>query len=220
MLYIEDVFELIAEKLLSKDKKNFDGLLSDDWSIKFVCSVNEQITNDHPLSTEQAKVVVRMIQDVHGFLADYGDADLTEMQKLLSHPRFKHEPYQSTYIPKEVRHIGSNLLAFRFKYQPAIIKDIHSISKISHYGSKPYFDYNLKLWIVPVISTNFRRVKEVINDHRFGTNDATDLWLTKAKNSYDAPSIIFIEDDLCVATVCANEMLAFWMVNSVGAEPV
>src|ERR1700733_14009353 len=102
MLYVEDVFEAIAMRLLSSDKEGFDTILNDHWRRKFIESVFTQIERGRPLSTEQAKIVLNIIKDVETYLIKYGDADQEELSKLFVYPRYRQEPYQSTIIPKEV----------------------------------------------------------------------------------------------------------------------
>lgn len=219
MLYVEDVFETIALRLLSADKEGFDTILSDHWRRKFVESVFAQIERGRPLSTEQAKIVLGMIKDVEAYLVRYGDADQEELSKLFVYPRYRQEPYQSTVIPKEVRHIGSNILAFRFKYNTAIINDIRNLQrKTTH--MPPYFHREYKVWIIPVTHTNFDEVKQIMREYKFNSDEATDRWLNMAKDSRGKPSTFEIKEGLVVAKVNDNEIMGQWMQNALGAEPI
>jgi hypothetical protein len=219
MLYVEDVFEAIALRLLSANKEGFDAILNDHWRRKFIESVFAQIERDRPLSTEQAKIVLSIIKDVEAHLVRYGDADQEELSKLFVYPRYRHEPYQSTIIPKEVRHVGSNILAFRFKYNTAIIADIRNMQrKTTHMPA--YFNREHKVWIVPVTHANLAEVKQIMREYKFTTDEATDRWLNMAKDSCGKPSTFKIKEGIVVAKVNDNEIMGQWMQNALGAEPI
>jgi hypothetical protein len=219
MLYVEDVFERITCRLLSNDAKGFDNLANDQWRCRFIESVWNQIEGGRGLSTSQAKIVLDIIKNLETYLVEYGDATQADLNNMFKWPRYRKEPYQSIILPKEVRHIGSNLLVFRFKYNSEILKDIKNIVRKSTHMS-PMFNQRFKVWIIPVFRSTMRDVRQLIREHRFSSDAATDRWLNMAKESYDKPSTVQIQDDVCVAKVHDNPIMALWMENALDAEPV
>lgn len=219
MLYIEDLFEIVAETLLSDAKNGFEGHLNDTWSRNFVTSVFEQIERGSSLSSEQAKIVLMMIAEVSPYLVKHKLADEDQLDALILSPKFRKEPYESKKIPKEVRHVGLNILAFRCKRIKPIIDDFYAIQRKSAY-MPPYYDFGLNLWIVPVTRNNIRDVIQLMRRHNFHSDEATDRWISMARESYNQPSTFTMEENIVVAKVYDNPIMALWMRNALEAEPI
>jgi len=218
-LYIEDVFETIANKLLSYDSRDFNGIVSDTWTKTFISSVFDQMQRGKAFSTEQVKVIIEIIKKTEKFLIEYNDYTSSDLKKLINYPKFRQQPYKSIVIPREVRHMGLNLLGFRFKYNPEIVREFKELQKLSH--ATPYFDKNFNIWFLPVSRHNIDTAIHIIKEYRFSTDIATDRWLMLAKESHDKASVFEIhEDNIVTARVTDNEILALWMRNSLGAEPI
>ena len=218
-LYIENILETIANNLLSGNEQNFNGVISDKWTIRFIASVYDQIDREKALSTEQVKVILGIIKKVEDLLVEYKLYTKIELQAILANPKFIREPYKSTFIPREVRHLGLNLLGFRFKYNPDIVSDLKLIRQRNMH-SAPYFDSKHGLWIFPVTRNNLRDAIDLIKSHRFSTDVATDRWLALAKQSHGMVSVFELHENIVVAKVKDNEILALWMQSSLGAEPL
>jgi hypothetical protein len=217
--YVEDLFETIAEEVLSGNQNCFGGHFSDKWSQSFITSVYSQIERGSSISTEQAKIILRMISQAETYLIENGFATQEKLSDMMIWPKYRKEPYQSKKIPKEVRHIGSNILAFRFKRIKEIMDDLNYISSKSFFA-QPFYDHNFNLWLVPVIRSNLPLVINLIRKHNFYSDEATDRWLKLARESRDMPSTFKIEDNIVVAKVYDNPIMALWMENVLAAEPI
>jgi hypothetical protein len=184
-----------------------DFLFDDPWTVQFMESVNERIANNRPLSSNQSRTILNIIHKVKSYVPSYGICTAEELDEILRHPKFKIEIYESSNIPNEVRHIGSNYLAFRFKFDPAIMRDILSLNE----NYRPYFVREAKVWVVPVVHNNYYTVNHIIKNYKFSMDDACREWMKLAAKSVNQPSALAVNDNLIIANVCDNEPLGLWM---------
>jgi len=222
-MLVEDVLKLIADRLNKHYavEQRFYGVLDDDWHASFIQSVNAHAERGRPLSTEQSKIVLKIITKVRTYLISYGDITSDTVDGLLASPNHRQPLYQSTNIPKEVRHIGSNLLGFRFKYNELIISDIKALSALS-ISQAAYFEGTMRIWVVAVTRASLQPIKSLIKKYRFGVDCSTENWFHLLQYSLDKESSVFVDEetDLIVVNVCDNELLAHWVSHVAGGEPI
>jgi predicted nucleic acid-binding protein len=224
---VEDGLELLA-KLLKVDDYGIqfvDAVSTEqNWDLRFVTNVVAYIRKDKPLSTEQSKIVLKMLKR---FERKMVVAELVEEQKirnLIEFPTYRHTPYTSASVPREVRYIGDNCLAFRFKMNDVIKNDIKRLrpkgtGMIEKYN---WFHSQHRVWVVPVTRDTIKPVQELISKHRFGFDDEVVEYLVRASNSLDQPAGFAVDPEvgLISAEVGDNELIAWWVQNVLNGEVV
>lgn len=218
---VEDALELIFNLHLTKSKL-FERVLSDPWYSRFISNVYMHVAENKPLSTEQARIVLKLVARLRPHLIEHRVAHADTIDRLLSHPVYRRLPYQSSNIPREVRYIGDNCVAFRFKYNDVILEAIKSLRKKNEYFADDLtrFDFTARVWIVRVTRDTLDPIFKIIKEHRFQFDDATLDYLTLASNSKGKPSTFVYdpESGRIVANVCDNEIVATWVRNVLRGE--
>ena len=211
---VEDLLATLATLIQT------DRLQCSDWHHSFVANVNEHAQSGRSLSTEQCRILLQFANRVSDQIVAAGVSN-SELQHVIAYPSYRNPPYTSSKIPKEVRHIGSNILGFRFKYNEMIVEDIKSMRDVT-YISSPYFNGEFRLWMVPVTRETFKLVKKIIHDHRFEVDQATEDFLALSGASVGKSSTLVVDSEsgFTLGNVCANEMLSLWLTNVVGAMHV
>lgn len=226
-MYVEDLFIALHDKLVGRYWFGFDGELDSDWHRNFISNVTSHIVTGHALSTNQSKTILKLIAKVRRCLVAYGMATEDDIDNMLAHPEHRRPLYESTTVPREVRHLGDNLLGFRYK-QNDIIKQ-----RIVQFGTPeqeswmaasrdnnakliaaPHFDWQHRIWIVPVFRHNLPAIISLIQEYRFGMDGPTIAYLRLASHSFDKPSTFtLIAPDIISGNVCDNPLLAGWAIE-------
>lgn len=226
-MYVEDLFRKIRDKLTDlgllfqpKAKPPFNGLLDDKWHHEFVESLGGYIDQNRPMSTKQGARALKIIETVRIHLVEYGWITDVAINQMLERPQFRNEPYESKYVPKEVRYLGSNLLAFRFKKNDEYRRTLKAFSSPKkhdhdyHVISVPFrYDWTHRVWIISVHRFNVLGIIEFINRERIGLDQLTADYLKLAKKSFDEPSRFFLNEDILLANVCDDPLLAGWITE-------
>src|SRR6185437_12445674 len=132
-----------------------------------------------------------------------GWASQEQIVSLLANPQYQQSLYEASYVPREVRYLGGNLIAFRFKGDKELIDKIATLSQapltswlhggvvqgMSKYqldreatvATKRRYDYLYKISIVPVYRFNLKTITDIIATHRFKTDDMILTYLRKAR---------------------------------------
>lgn len=241
-MHVEDIFLKIRDRLFDKksqlkslfkgDSKPFNGALDDDWIKSFVESVGSHIDMGKALSTRQSEMILKIIRKVKPYVAE-------NLDSVIENPTYRLPLYKSTFVPKEVRYIGGNLLAFRFKYNPELFKRLQKICDVKkaswftddiyvdmesyrNITPKSYFDQKYNIWIVPVYRYNLQPILALITEERFGKDIDVEDYLRLVQKSIDKPSIFYIdtEFDVIRANVCDNPLLACWITEIAEGIPL
>lgn len=231
MIFVEDALVAIRNKLLFQPQC-FTTLLNDTWYQSFITSVAAQCDAGRRLSTNQSRIVLKIIQRVSSALIGYHIATEGDVEQLLSNPQYRLELYESApRVPSEVRYLGNNLLGFRCKADEhlttkiqeagVLVEHIHSsypTYRAYHVRSRSRFNWALKIWIVPVYSSNLATIRRLISDH-FQTDQSVRDYLNLCEHSIDVCSTAILLDDdppILVANICDNALLADWMTAIAG----
>lgn len=243
-MYVEDLLIKIRDKLtidipqfpsqvrISRGRA-FNGLL-DEWSHDFILSVSKHVTEGRALSTKQAEIVLKIIGKLQSPLVDYGwlrDPDLTSM---LAEPQYKLPLYESIHIPKEVRYLGDNLLAFRCKTNgdlsmaiknlghPQSTPWLHRLHLSSHERARQTivatnvrYDWYHKIWVVPVYRFNLKAITDLMATHRLKPDDITVEYLKAARRAFDKPAEVSVcdEHEAILVHVPDDPLLAGWLTE-------
>jgi hypothetical protein len=144
-----------------------------------------------------------------------------DLDQMLCQPQYRRALYESRHLPREARHLGDNLLGLRFKPHEAIIERIKALGKPEETGwtrsreiaPKPQFDWDHRLWIVPVMHYNVLDIFALLNEFRFDLDPATIDYLRLARQSRDRPSAVGCMQDTLVVRVCDHPILAGWITE-------
>ena len=225
-MYVEDLLLAIRDRLyFERFSHGFDGLVS-DWHRNFVTDVSSHIEAGKQLSTNQSTVILKLIAKVRKPLVHYGMATDADIDDILRHPEFRRPLYESPNIPREVRYLGDNILGFRFKQNDmiaALVRDLGrpaptdckfdwaKMRKLNDLLPRPQFNWQHRLWVVPVLRHNLSRIVKLINEYRFDVDPSATAYLRLARDSLDRPSAFTLADEVILGNVCDNPLLAAWV---------
>ena len=219
MLTVEDCLEVLNSIVGHKTKYGFT--IQDKWDRQFISDIAKHTSSGSNMSTTQADVIVKLIDRYRLHLSSVGIREI-ELKHLLTAPIFRKNPYQSTPIPREVRYIGGNYLAFRCKFNSNIVDDLKLLRndmRLLRY-QYPIYNQEYKLWIVPISSLNLDRVMSVIKRYKFDFDSGVENFLLEVTNTIGATPTIDIVDDSIEVVVQDDILLAEWTKLMVGFENV
>lgn len=225
-MYVEDLFIKIAERLNEVRPRHalFGGLLDGEWHRSFISNVSSHILAGNQLSSNQSKTILKLIAKVRVHLVAYGMATDEDISCMLIQPDHRRPLYASMEIPREVRHLGDNLLGFRYKQNDLITKRIKTLGDPPmatgltykmELIERPHFDWQTRIWVVPLFRHNLEAVISLIKEYRFGIDALTASYLRLASTSLDKPSTFAFnhDNDLIIGTVRDNPLLAAWITQ-------
>ncbi|RYF02693.1 MAG: hypothetical protein EOO77_32240 [Oxalobacteraceae bacterium] len=217
---VEDAIEILGYQL---NRGLFSIEHHDEWAYKFVTNVSEYTKRDKPLSTEQARIILKVIRRTRDYLIANGVPEY-EIDSLLLNPQYRQAPYPSANVPREVRFLGDNLLGFRFKRNDAIALSIQGLSAAK--TDSPYrlstiwFHRDYRVWVVPITRHNLDDAMDVIRDHRFAFDDAVADYLTACSNHRGRPAAFAADDQMIAGQIYDCEVLAWWTRTVLGGSLV
>lgn len=208
-MYVEDALDYLA-RLYPKRLRYAAMLALRDgdpaaWTRRFVADVQDRVKKGGSLSSKQAAIVLRLLAENRDAMVGIG-ASADALDDLIACPVYRNEPYESVNLPREVRYIGGNRLAFRFKYIEDIVGSLKGLRELNRVGDALY-DGRRKLWIVAVNRFNFDSVIKLIGSYHFHIDHAALEWLAKAAASRDCRSSFRLEGDRISASILDCEVL-------------
>lgn len=211
ILFVEDVVQVISASL--DDGETYAGLIRGEWYVNFITNMANHVRNKKQLSTEQAKMILKIIEKIKNRIISLGQFKKHEIDDLLKNPIYRKTLYQSSNVPREVRFIGNNILAFRFKYDPLLRRDVKNIKN-------SYFEPINKLWLVPVTRDTIDAINDLIDDGKFSMDNLTNLYLTECRDGgKDRPSFkIDEETDIIVSKIPNDILISNWIVEVLDGE--
>lgn len=220
-MYVEDILLFIHHNLISRyGSQSFDGLLHGAWYQNFIASVAQHICNDRALSSNQSHTILKLVRRVRSQLIKLG-TDAAELDRLLAKPEHRQPPYESSRRPREARYLGNNMVALRCKVDGLLIAHIKALGMdegLTHCNgilrSRPRFEWTQKLWIVSVHRYNLQSLRTLLQEHRFHLDQILIDYLALCQASVDQSSTITrMDDDVLIANVCDDDILASWMTT-------
>jgi len=201
----------------------------DGWSINFVVSLNDQaIGRGKALTTQQARVLMRIIREQRDNLIAKDLVDKWQIDQFLAHPAYRRPVILSTKFPREARYMGGNIIAFRFKLDEMVRAAIKAIATApdatfiiegmggSIYGSRgPWFDGETRLWLVPVTRATLPAIMNIIHRYDFGFDKATLDYLELCENSKGTKSTAMMSADggRIFINICDDDPLLAWAMH-------
>lgn len=210
MLYVEDLLNGLVAILAS-------NRISDQWRANFIGSVHYQVQTNRQLSTSQGATIVQIASAYKTSMAEILKIPISDITQAIASPKFKNQPYISSVIPREVRYLGSNKLAFRYKNDQSISYDIKACRPDNwfHDAHKPKFYNEYKIWIVPVSESNLEKIQTIIRQYKFDFDNEVLEYLTLCTNSINAKSTFILDagTNIIYANICNNPMLEYAITN-------
>jgi len=210
-MFVEDALQIIATRI----ERNQLGKVSiSDWHCNFIKNVHQYVLNGRPLSTEQSKIIIKLIEKISRHLISIGDMSQKDIDELLFSPTHRRIPYLSSNIKKEARYLGANFIGLRFKFNEMIMKDIRELAEKTDFAI-PWFDRSKRIWIIPVIEINLENIRLLISKHRFEIDTTLRDYFLLLSSSRNKESSFIYDEDSCkiLSNVCDNEFLSLWIKN-------
>jgi hypothetical protein len=186
----------------------------DPWKANFIYSVADQISFGRALSDAQVKVVMKLIGQHKSTLARELRLNVSDIDYILANPTYRQSVVPSKNIPREVRFVGENILAFRYKLDPVLVREIKGL-RCGRF-QKPLFNRRHRIWLVPVNRENVTDIQDIITTHKFAYDMETYNLVMKIRQSKSVhPAIKYDNqtDDLSLQT--ADQSLLTQLVKMV-----
>jgi hypothetical protein len=198
------------------------GAIRDQWHRNFMSSVQTYVCAGNALSTNQAQIILKVSTNHIAELCRELRSTRTTIESAIKVPVYKKSPYQSISIKREVRYIGMDKLAFRFKLDTLVVSELKALrSSGDPVNSAPRFNHKYRLWIVSVTPGNLEKVFDIIKRHKFEFDERVLEYMTLCTNSKKAVSTFAtVEDGLAVANVTNNPLLSYVVKNLMGGNPI
>lgn len=132
---------------------------------RFMTDMNEKVLINSIFTTEQAKVIAKIVGK---YIYIFNDDEQKQVQSLLKFNRYKNELKQSIMFPREVRVLNDYTLLFRFRMNHNITEAIRDIKILSNHTS---YIHGYQLWRVPCDFMNKETIMRLIRDHDFQCDD-------------------------------------------------
>src|SRR4051812_4030376 len=103
VMYVEDILIAITHTMAMSGRRSrpFGGLLDDRWSQDFLINVGQYVHTDHALSSNQCRIILKLVRRVRSHLTEAGIASSEEIDQLLANPEYRRKPYESSKKPRE-----------------------------------------------------------------------------------------------------------------------
>lgn len=219
-MYVDDLLLSIRSRLRIRWPDPFDDLLN-DWDRDFLTSVASQAAAGRALSTNQGATLLKLISRLRHPLIRHGMATDDDLDQMLRCPDYRQPLYPSIVVRREVRYLGDNIVGFRFKANEMLTASIRAfgvpptteVCSNTELLPRPRFDWDHRLWLVPVLRHNVTTIIAFIHEYRFDADAAALAYLRLARNSRDQSSAFAITDDVILANVCDDPFLAGWITE-------
>lgn len=214
---VEDIAEAISERMHDPE---LGALLGDRWFIRFFSNIGSWCRQGKPLTTEQAKIVLKVTKKVKPFFVDLG-VDPQVFHDLVARPAYRRPPTLSSVLPREVRYLGDGLLGFRFKRDDTIIDAIKLMRADAL--TTPHrieWDRTTRMWFVGLCSDTVEGIEQIIMKHRFHFDDSVAQAITDTYESGRGKTIFRVDaEGILHVEVNDNDLMAAWVTNSLGGVP-
>lgn len=195
------------------------GTERDAWKTNFICNVHASVASGRALTTAQANVVLKLAGQHTSSISNVRKLKVADIQAAISKPVYNRPLVQSQNIPREVRYVSGNKIAFRFKMDEMVIREIKQL-KSGINVDRPVFNRKYRIWVVSVNPKNVDSVRTLIDRHKFMYDQATLDLITRTKNLRDTlPSFKYNpETDNLKVVVPNNPFLALLLQASLKGE--
>jgi hypothetical protein len=159
------------------------GVEQRDWNISFISSVANHVHSGHALTVNQGKTIVKLAANHISKIADHKKLDSNTVKHATITPSYRTKPVESANIKREVRYLGGNKLAFRFKMDPTVIAELKGLKSSSLSNDRSSFNKQLRIWIVSVSAANLEKLFTIIKNNKFEFDEDVLQYMLKCSNS-------------------------------------
>jgi hypothetical protein len=207
-MFIEDIV-LVLEQSVADPAVHYGA-----WERSFLTSVADWVREDRPLSFKQAEKLQHVIAShATALVRHLGESAVIAA---IDTPSYRHPLFESQRVPREVRHLGDNLLGFRFKLDLDVKNNLRHLYDPHGRRGATAFDWQRKLWIVPVTTRNARDIRSFIVRHGFATDPALRAYLDTVDEAQGQPASAALANEIILLTVPDNGLLAAWASEIAG----
>jgi len=211
---LEKLYEIVVNPPLDAGKAKHS--ITESWDRNFISSVYQHITNKSPISTAQAKILLKLINKYSNLLILKG-CNGSEILSSISHPTYLQPPYESKNFRRSVRWGGNSCLVFRSKHNPEMTEDIKKLGMMRIFDEKAKFNREFKLWIVPIHSGNYEKAMNFIGRYNFHFDDQVAGFLANISNSIGQKSEVEVSDFITIQ-VKDDEFFNLWLQDVLDLE--
>lgn len=188
-MFVEEILEKLADMVAA-------GKIAGAWHINFISNVNIYVVDGGCLSTNQSEILLKTAKTYTNELAKMFRISSAEMQDHIKNPSYRKTPYKSTSVKREVRYLGADVLAFRFKADQTVTQDLKNLKEgWDLVATRPKWNAKYRVWTISVTTTNLEKVMKLINTHQFDFDEATLEYITLCNNSKKPSVTAFVMAD-------------------------
>lgn len=195
--------------------------MTSPWHVSFFNDIARQVIGkNRALTTSQAGIVLKVFPKIKAYLVSKGRISQDEADSFLQNPEYRLPPTQSSNVPREVRAVGGNRLAFRFKRNDTIRLAFDGLATILNH-ELPEWDWINKLTIVPVTPSNVEAVEKIIINNRFNIDlSAAETIAAAYNNEYRKVSASAFMEDGYIRIDAPNSLIDAWVANVLRGEEI
>ena len=211
---VEDILQIVVNAYEDGEPAITKFINGNAWMKKFTADVYKwTVSRDKPLTTDQAAVIMRLFRQLKPILISIGHTSEELADHFVQNPRYNHPLRPSLKIEREIRYVGGNRFAARFKQNDGIKTFLET--RIS--GSRLFEtdvateDKINRIWIIEVNRETLEPIMEMISIFKFGFDAAVEQYLVEAYNAMNEPCSFHLRDGKIVAEVNDNELVSQWV---------
>jgi hypothetical protein len=215
-MVVEDILDGLSRLVVA-------GKIKGAWHIDFISNVQGYVGGGGCLSTNQGTTLLKLATSNTNALAQLFSVSSATMKNWIDNPTYRQSPYQSTSVKREVRYLGGDQLAFRFKADKTVTDDLKALKTNEDVmNTRPKWNSHYRVWVVTVTATNLEKIMTLIQKHLFAFDTTALEYITICNNSKAADSTFFSmeEEGLIYGNIACGPILASVLEKTCGARLV
>jgi hypothetical protein len=173
----------VEELLVSLTNLVRAGVETRDWNVSFISSVAQHVHAGRALTINQGKTVVKLASNHIAKIATARGLDASAVKHAIAFPSYRTPPVESANIKREVRYLGGNKLAFRFKMDPTVVAELKGLKSALLSKDRSVFNQELRIWVVSVSNANLEKLFAIIKSNKFEFDDDVLQYMLTCSNS-------------------------------------
>lgn len=213
-MVVEDILDLLSQLVV-------DGTIKGEWHRNFIGNIQAYVYSGSAISTNQSATILKIASSYTTQLATLARTSPAIMKSWITCPTYKQQPYTSISVKREVRYLGADKLAFRFKADHTVVLDLKNTRSSSDFEhQRPKWNHQYKVWILTVTSSNLEKIMSLIQTHNFDYDAEVLEYVTLCSNSRNTKPTFFLygEEDVIYGNVPNDPKLQYAITNLLGGE--
>lgn len=210
MVYIEDIITAMSKsEYIWNDTDAGGGILRiSKHYFQFFVDMEKKVSRGKSLSTNQCKLAIRRIQQNLEFAKAACSIDRSDLKNLLKNPVYRIPPVESVEWAKEVRWVGFNKIALKYKFNKELNESIYKLAdqtvENTHMSDKHF------LTIIPIVPGSIKYIYQFCMDNKFKMDKITEDFFKKGIYNLGKSDKISVENDIiCITVNSSNELSDF-----------